>query len=85
MASRSSRAAVAVCLVALMALLVALQPAHAARPLRPAGWNAPSSVGEGRAAAAAVVDKYAPLLLSMLPRAPVPPSGPSGGTNELGN
>ncbi|KAL6865089.1 hypothetical protein ACP4OV_016240 [Aristida adscensionis] len=34
---------------------------------------------------AAVVDKYAPLLLTMLPRAPVPPSGPSGGTNDSRN
>ncbi|KAG8067726.1 hypothetical protein GUJ93_ZPchr0005g15117 [Zizania palustris] len=76
---RSSRAAVAVCVVALMALLVSLQPAYAARPLRPAGWNnAPTS------RARVVVDnKSAPLLLAMLPRAPVPPSGPSGGTNEI--
>uniref|UniRef100_J3M611 Uncharacterized protein n=1 Tax=Oryza brachyantha TaxID=4533 RepID=J3M611_ORYBR len=52
----------------------ALPPAYAARPLRPAAWNAPASV-----------DKYAPLLLSMLPRSTVTPSGPSGGTNGAGN
>ncbi|KAL5232260.1 hypothetical protein ABZP36_031036 [Zizania latifolia] len=84
MASRGSRAAVAVCLV--VALVVTLQPASAARPLPPAtSWNAPSSVGEGHAAAAGAIDKYAPLLLAMLPRGPVTPSGPSGGTNNSGN
>jgi hypothetical protein len=31
----------------------------------------------------AVVDKYAPLLLAMLPRGPAPPSAPSGGTNDI--
>ncbi|KAF0927392.1 hypothetical protein E2562_032478 [Oryza meyeriana var. granulata] len=88
MAFRSSRRSrtVAICLVALMLVVAAaLQPASAARPLRPAGWNAPSSDGKGHAAAAGVVDKYAPLLLAMLPRGSVTPSGPSGGTNGDGN
>ncbi|BAF17116.1 uncharacterized protein [Oryza sativa Japonica Group] len=89
MASRSSSSrsrAVAMWLVALMVvfLVAGPQPASAARPLRPAGWNAPSIDGEGHYASG-VVDKYAPLLLSMLPRGPVTPSGPSGGTNGDGN
>uniref|UniRef100_A0A0E0L132 Uncharacterized protein n=1 Tax=Oryza punctata TaxID=4537 RepID=A0A0E0L132_ORYPU len=86
--SSSRSRAVAMCLVALMlvVLVAGLQPASAARPLRPAGWNAPTSEGEGHAdAATGVVDKYAPLLLAMLPRGPVTPSGPSGGTNGDGN
>uniref|UniRef100_R7VZ48 Uncharacterized protein n=1 Tax=Aegilops tauschii TaxID=37682 RepID=R7VZ48_AEGTA len=33
----------------------------------------------------AIVDKYAPLLPTMLPRGLAPPSAPSGGTNEAGN
>ncbi|KAG8085176.1 hypothetical protein GUJ93_ZPchr0010g9247 [Zizania palustris] len=82
-----SRAAVAVCLVLVALVVVTLQPASAARPLQPAtSWSAPpSSVGEGHAAGAGVIDKYAPLLLAMLPRGAVTPSGPSGGTNNSGN
>uniref|UniRef100_A0A453DB87 Uncharacterized protein n=3 Tax=Triticinae TaxID=1648030 RepID=A0A453DB87_AEGTS len=74
--ARSSR--VATCLVLLL-LVVSLREASAARPLRPAG-DVSSEVKDQ-----AIVDKYAPLLLAMLPRAPAPPSAPSGGTNEAGN
>ena len=74
--ARSSR--VATCLV-LVLLLVSLREASAARPLRPAG-DVSSEVKDQ-----VVVDKYAPLLLAMLPRAPTPPSAPSGGTNEARN
>ncbi|KAF7011992.1 hypothetical protein CFC21_026235 [Triticum aestivum] len=74
--ARSSR--VATCLV-LVLLLVSLREASAGRLLLPAG-DLSSEVKDQ-----AVVDKYAPLLLAMLPRAPTPPSAPSGGTNEAGN
>ena len=83
MASSSSSArssCVATCLVLLL-LVVSLREASAARPLRPAG-DVSSEVKEKDQA---VVDKYTPLLLAMLPRAPTPPSAPSGGTNEAGN
>ncbi|KAI5010005.1 hypothetical protein ZWY2020_012142 [Hordeum vulgare] len=73
---RSSRAAT--CLL-LVLLLVSLQEASAARPLRATG------VRTGDVMDQAIVDKYAPLLLAMLPRGPSPPSAPSGGTNEAGN
>ncbi|XP_037489809.1 uncharacterized protein LOC119368748 [Triticum dicoccoides] len=75
--ARSSRAAT--CLVLLL-LVVSLREASAARPLRPA-VDMPSEVPKDQV----IVDKYAPLLLAMLPRGPVPPSAPSGGTNEAGN
>ena len=74
--ARSSR--VATCLVLLL-LVVSLREASAARPLRPAG-DMSSEVKDQ-----AVLDKYAPLLLAMLPRAPTAPSAPSGGTNEARN
>ena len=74
--ARSSR--VATCLV-LVLLLVSMRGASAARPLPPAG-DVSSEVKDQ-----AVVGKYAPLLLAMLPRAPTPPSAPSGGTNEARN
>lgn len=70
------------CLVVLL-LAVGLQPSSAARPLRSAGVSAVDVSSEAKDHA--VVDGYAPLLLTMLPRGPVPPSGPSGGTNEAGN
>ncbi|KAF7004616.1 hypothetical protein CFC21_019823 [Triticum aestivum] len=62
---RSSR--VATCLV-LILLVVTLREASATRPLRPA-----DDVKDQ-----AIVDKYAPLLLTMLPRGPAPPLAPSG-------
>ncbi|VAH53694.1 unnamed protein product [Triticum turgidum subsp. durum] len=70
---------VATCLVLLL-LVVSLREASAARPLRPA-IDMPSEVLKDHV----IVGKYAPLLLAMLPRGPVTPSGPSGGTNEDGN
>ncbi|KAM3371373.1 hypothetical protein ACQJBY_018661 [Aegilops geniculata] len=81
MASSSSSALssrVATCLVLLL-LVVSMREASAARPLRPAG-DVYSEVKDQ-----AVVDKYALLLLAMLPRAPTPPSAPSGGTNDARN
>ncbi|VAH38347.1 unnamed protein product [Triticum turgidum subsp. durum] len=77
--ARSSR--VATCLVLLL-LAVSLREASAARPLRPA-VDMPSEVLKVKDQV--IVNKYAPLLLAMLPRGPVTPSGPSGGTNEAGN
>ncbi|XP_062179359.1 uncharacterized protein LOC133883962 [Phragmites australis] len=67
-------------------LLMSLRPSSA-RLLRPTG-NDGEGVSRGIVDAAkevkeAVVDKYAPLLLAMLPRGPVTPSGPSGGTNDV--
>ncbi|KAM3390983.1 hypothetical protein ACQJBY_012562 [Aegilops geniculata] len=76
--ARSSR--VATCLVLLL-LLVSLREASAAKPLRPAVDMPSEEVLKDQV----IVDKYAPLLLAMLPRGPVTPSGPSGGTNEAGN
>lgn len=67
-----------VCLALL--LLVSLRPSSA-RLLQPTGEDG-GAVDVAREVKEAVVDKYAPLLLAMLPRGPVPPSGPSGGTNE---
>ncbi|KQK06870.1 hypothetical protein BRADI_2g30818v3 [Brachypodium distachyon] len=70
------------CAVLLLLLAVSLQPS-AARLLRPVGGgdaDVPSEV-KGHL----VVDKYTPLLLTMLPRGPAPPSAPSGGTNEAWN
>ncbi|CAN6328687.1 unnamed protein product [Urochloa humidicola] len=74
-----SRACVPVCLALL--LLVSLRPSSA-RLLRPAGNGGGATDVAGEVKEVVVVDKYAPLLLAMLPRAPVPPSGPSGGTND---
>ncbi|XP_048549097.1 uncharacterized protein LOC125528705 [Triticum urartu] len=76
--ARSSR--VATCLV-LALLVVSLREASAGRPLRPAGDASSDSEQKDQA----IVDKYAPLLPTMLPRAPAPPSAPSGGTNEARN
>ncbi|CAN6355621.1 unnamed protein product [Urochloa humidicola] len=73
-----SRACVPVCLA--LILLVSLRPSSA-RLLRPAG-NDGGAIDVAKEVKEVVVDKYAPLLLAMLPRAPVPPSGPSGGTND---
>ncbi|EMS48980.1 hypothetical protein TRIUR3_04720 [Triticum urartu] len=70
--ARSSR--VATCLV-LILLVVSLREASVMRPLRPAGDVKDQAID----------DKYAPLLLTMLPRGPAPPSAPSGGMNEDGN
>ncbi|KAM3390979.1 hypothetical protein ACQJBY_012558 [Aegilops geniculata] len=82
MASSSSSSArsscVATCLVLLL-LVVSMPEASAARPLSPAG-DVSNEVRDQ-----AVVGKYAPILLAMLPRAPTPPSAPSGGTNEARN
>ncbi|CAL4907412.1 unnamed protein product [Urochloa decumbens] len=82
MASRSTqrtrRTYLPMCLALL--LLVSLRPSSA-RLLQPAE-NDCGAIGVAREMKEAVVDKYAPLLLAMLPRAPVPPSSPSGGTND---
>ncbi|XP_037489806.1 uncharacterized protein LOC119368739 [Triticum dicoccoides] len=75
---RSSR--VATCLV-LALLVVSLREASAWRPLRPAGDVSSGSELRDQA----IVDRYPPLLPTMLPRGPAPPSAPSGGTNEAGN
>jgi hypothetical protein len=48
--------------------------------LRPMGSD--GAIDVAREVKDAVVDKYAPLLLAMLPRGPAPPSAPSGGTND---
>ena len=78
-AQRSRTTYVPVCLALL--LLVSLRPSSA-RLLRPTGNGDGAAIDVAREVKDAVVDKYAPLLLAMLPRAPVPPSGPSGGTND---
>ena len=78
-AQRSRTTYVTMCLALL--LLVSLRPSSA-RLLRPTGNGDGAAIDVAREVKDAVVDKYAPLLLSMLPRAPVPPSGPSGGTND---
>ncbi|KAF8720134.1 hypothetical protein HU200_024916 [Digitaria exilis] len=82
MASRSTQrnrtSYVPVCLALL--LLVSLRT-YSARLLRPTG-NSDGAIDVAKEMKEAVVDKYAPLLLAMLPRAQVPPSGPSGGTND---
>lgn len=85
MASRGIHKQMVIMCLAL-AVLLSLQPSTA-RLLRPTGndtgrgsadvGNTPQLVKES------VVDKYAPLLLAMLPRGTVPPSGPSGGTNDV--
>ncbi|XP_044329216.1 uncharacterized protein [Triticum aestivum] len=76
--ARSSR--IATCLV-LVLLVVSLREASAGRPLRPARDVSSDSELKDQA----IVDKYAPLLPTMLPRGLAPPSAPSGGTNEAGN
>ena len=75
MASRSPY--VPVCLALL--LLASLRPSSA-RLLRSMGSD--GAIDVTREVKDAVVDKYAPLLLAMLPRGPSPPSAPSGGTND---
>ncbi|CAL5094244.1 unnamed protein product [Urochloa decumbens] len=80
MASRSTqRTYLPMCLALL--LLVSLR-LSSARLLPPAENDCGGAIRVAREMKEAVVDKYAPLLLAMLPRAPVPPSGPSGGTND---
>ncbi|PUZ66583.1 hypothetical protein GQ55_3G329500 [Panicum hallii var. hallii] len=78
-AQRSRTTYVPVCLALL--LLVSLRPSSA-RLLRPTGNDDAAAINVAREVKDAVVDKYASLLLAMLPRAPMPPSGPSGGTND---
>ncbi|PWZ10476.1 hypothetical protein Zm00014a_044662 [Zea mays] len=80
MASRSRSAYVPVCLVALL-LLASLRPSSA-RLLRPP-MGRDGAIDVAMEVKDAVVDKYAPLLLAMLPRGPAPPSAPSGGTNDI--
>ncbi|KAE8811361.1 hypothetical protein D1007_11733 [Hordeum vulgare] len=77
--STAGSSRVAICLVLILLAISLREASAAARPLRPAG-DVSSEVKDQ-----AIVDKYAPLLLAMLPRAPTPPSAPSGGTNEAGN
>ncbi|WVZ97924.1 hypothetical protein U9M48_043424 [Paspalum notatum var. saurae] len=80
MASRST--CVPVCL-ALLLLLVTLRPSSARLLREPTTVNDDGgAIDVARQAKEAIVDKYAPLLLAMLPRGPVPPSAPSGGTNS---
>ncbi|KAJ1262313.1 hypothetical protein BS78_09G096900 [Paspalum vaginatum] len=80
MASRSTCGPV--CL-ALLLLLVSLRPSSARLLREPtaADDDGGGTIDVARQAKEAIVDKYAPLLLAMLPRGPVPPSAPSGGTN----
>jgi hypothetical protein len=84
MASRSipsNRTYLAAMCLALL-LLISVRPSSA-RLLRPTA-NYDGEVVASRISSAHVDTevKYAPLLLSMLPRGPVTPSGPSGGTND---
>ncbi|KAL2339465.1 hypothetical protein Fmac_007405 [Flemingia macrophylla] len=72
-------------LVTVLLLFLLLTSSSAtARPLNlalPSDTVAPPEEGHLRVAG----KKFGPLVLNMLPKGPVPPSGPSKGTNGLNN
>lgn len=69
----------------LFLLLLATPQLSDARPLRGVQETINTLKPETAKKAKALDGNYAPLLLNLLPRGPVPPSGPSGGINELNN
>ncbi|KAG5248327.1 hypothetical protein OIU76_030536 [Salix suchowensis] len=78
----------------LLLVMVMSQPSHA-RLLRGShlcnfdatqqGPDLAFSGGNGVSEGEEAVSKYRPLLLNLLPKGPLPPSGPSKRTNNVGN